>query len=228
MERKDLNSLYDEGHFKRGYSQKADLAIAEIDNLLNPNSFSSSDFEKEWERFLEVIIGEFPDISPYNLSVLEIGLASKSLRRELLIICRFMTELLPESTECQFFLGHAYLHLDDFGSAASCYRRAYEMAMQQIKKRKLEKGSGMHIDAGGYLHYLTVAECNAGHYPEALVCAAKTLRMINDHHPTSVYLAEHYKMMHMMFLQMNMEGLAEQYRLKAIEESKKRSREVQS
>jgi tetratricopeptide (TPR) repeat protein len=173
-----LESFYDQGHLKKGKSEKVDRLIVGLKEYFHKETFKHDSFSRKWQDFLFVLIHEFPNISDYNLSVLETTLLSRGLTSERLLLCRYIVELTPQSNESWCFLGHAYRGARDLQRAVECYKKAYELATERIKQKNLGPNFPIHLDASDYLRYLAEAESELGYDADAFVHATRSFSIL--------------------------------------------------
>ena len=67
-----LESFYDQGHLKKGKSEKVDRLIVGLKEYFHKETFKHDSFSRKWQDFLFVLIHEFPNISDYNLRIFPI------------------------------------------------------------------------------------------------------------------------------------------------------------
>lgn len=212
MSEYNLDEMYEKGHFKRGHSRKADQAILNLKEMFHSKErFAGEKFEVAWQGFLKVLIAEVPNISVYNLTSLELSLKAQGHVEQNLVICRIVAELMPSSSEGQCFLGHAYRAIGDLESAATCYEIAYELIESTMTDRT-EVVSSQYLDACDYLCHLAETENNLGRHADALVHAMKAFSLMKEsgvkHEKSRVY-----ETLHLICIRMDLDDLAEHYRL---------------
>ena len=224
MDMHTLDQLYREGAFKEGNSRKADEAIARLmDVLRHPKDgrhFSGFDFNAAWQELLKTLLSEFPNISLYNLVGLQLPLTVRGLHEENLVLYRFAVELNPQSCESQCFLGHAYRHVGDLESAAVCYKHAYELTMSYIAEHKVRLSNPIYLDACDYLCHLAEAESELRRRADALVHTTLALSILNKT-KAEFKKSRVYNVIYRICLSMDLDDLAEHYRLQAVESERK-------
>jgi len=215
-------SLYRPGHLEPGHSEKVDEAIDAVRQhlVVGIEAFDREEFQTAWNRLLEALVSEFPNISARNLVILEMGLTNHDLNLENLVICRWVAELLPKSSESQCFLAHAYRRVRDLDSSAMHYKQASDMAIAHADKRGLSADAAIRIDASDYLRNLSEVEIERGRLADALMYATQALSILTADRSMFKHV-NIYKVFERIYRQMGQDELAESHRLQAEEAESK-------
>jgi tetratricopeptide (TPR) repeat protein len=215
-----VDDLYRRGVFKRGHSRKADEAIAKLLGVfvMPKQVLGVGEIRRVWQEFLWTIRGEFPDISSHNLVTLDVYLSSRKLLEERVVLCRLITELIPESDEAHCFLGHAYRNFGDLESAVTSYQYAYSITVNWMIARKAEPDHIGWADACGYLCDLADTKSEMNRYADAVVHLTKALSIVREHCPEQVRLCVRaYKVLQQVYDSMGLREVSEQCRLRVVE-----------
>ncbi len=193
-----------------------DKAIEELSKILKNRNFTGDEFEAKWQDLLAEIVNGYPNISAGSLIDLEMPLGANRMYLETLMVSRLAAELLPNSSECQVFLGHAYNNIGDLVLAAQCYEKAYDLAMRKIQEKQLTKNDAIYLDASDYLRHLANTENSLLRHVDAFLHAVKALSMVREAKAKFKY-PPIYKVLHRICEGMHLINLAEEYRLLSVE-----------
>lgn len=210
----NLEALYQNGTFKRGRSERADQAMADL--LAGLREFYWNEFAKQWGKFITTMLEEFPDVSPYNLTHIELGLAGRRLQQERLLVTRLIAQLLPTSAESQCYLGHVHYDLGNYARAEEHYQRAYELAMAEAERKEpIDHHDPLLLDASDYLRHKAQCQLKQGIPGEAFVSLMRCLEIIQNAGDVDWKLKEPYRLLANTAEEMGFDGLARQFRQKS-------------
>lgn len=226
MEHYSLENLYVRGEFKRGGSATVDEAIAAVVRVLRNigEQYTHSRFWSVWQKLLAVIAQEFAALltndraSLRNLAYLSLPLGAKRLSEEELTLLLIQETHVPSSCEVQVMLGSLYRRMDKLEEAATHFTRGYDLAMQQVHIQELGVSHPIRLDASDYLRYLAEVEVKRNRCPQALVVAMRALNIVQQAGPAFKFKErDAFDLLYRICLMMDLNDLAEEYRMKAKE-----------
>jgi len=220
MAKHDLQVLYEKGVLKDKGFPEIDEAIAAVMDVISPRDddahFTYKDFLAAWENLLHLLLCNFPDVSAYNLVWLDHGLEADRRHLEVLMVRRYIAELLPDTCEAQCFLGHAYHNVGDLEAAAAYYQRAYDLAMRWVEENDPDDPScPTRLDACDYLCHLAEAESGLRCFADAFAHMVQAFNIMITG-GAAFKQKRVYGILHRICLGMEWTGLAEHYRLLSV------------